>query len=290
MNLSVRPVLALAACLLLLASCGSESPQDGAGAKPNATVGASHRGDIDVLGAVLVMNRDGSATLSARIVNHTKNPREIGGVTPSDLEDVTDPIRFFGIRNHPMIQPGASATTGNIGDPVLIRMVRHIPLGEDVRLDLRFDTQDGMTAAVTVSLKVPVIARSAKYATVAGDEPNTAIKVDNARIVVVPGQKKAYVNGTVVSTIDDNAYELPTAKDAAGKRVPYLHQTATGGPYGLFAEKRKKIEIGAGPPYRLTEGDADYFNAKDLTVGETITVTIPFQSGDVIAPFKVVSG
>lgn len=290
MNLPVRPVLALAACLLLLASCGSESdPPDEASAEPSPTVGASHHGKIDVLGAVLVMNRDGSATLSARIVNHTTVSREIGYAEFSDLDADSETIRLFGIRTHTMIQPRASATTGNIGDTVLIRIARDIAPGKDVPLELRFDTDDA-TSSATVPLKVPVVARSAKYAQVAGDEPNTAIKVENARIVVLTGQKKAYVNGTVVSTIDDAAYELPTAKDAAGKGVPYRHQTATGGPYALVAEKGKKNDIGSGPPYRLTEGDADYFNAKDLTLGETITVTIPFESGDVIVPFKIVAG
>ncbi|MDX6277781.1 MAG: hypothetical protein QOJ72_1909, partial [Nocardioidaceae bacterium] len=36
--------------------------------------------------------------------------------------------------------------------------------------------------------------------------------------------------------------------------------------------------------------DADYFDAKDVTIGEKITVTIPFQSGDVKAVFTVVAG
>ena len=294
MTLPVRPVLALAACLLLLTSCGSDSnPPAGASAKPSPTFGASHRGDIDVLGAVLVMNSDGSATLSARIVNHTKLPREIGEpALPelSELDAMNHAIRIFDNRTHTMIQPGATATTGNIGDPVRIRIVRAAALGKDVRLRLGFRPEYEPITEVTVSLNVPVVERSSKYANVAGEGPNTAIKVENARIVIVPGQKKAYVNGTIVSTIDDAAYRLPTAKDADGKPVPYLHQTATGGPYGILAEKGKNHEIGAGPPYKETGGDADYFNAKDLTVGETITVTISFGSADVIVPFKVVSG
>ncbi len=208
----------------------------------------------------------------------------------SELDAMNHAIRMFDITAHKTIQPGAMVTTGNIGDPVRIRILRAASLGKDVRLHLEFRTEDPPAPIVTVSLNVPIVERSSKYAEVAGDGPNTAIKVENARIVIVPGQKKAYVNGTVVSTIDDNAYEHPTAKDADGIPVAYLHQTATGGPYAFGAVKAYKREIGAGPPYKETGGDADYFNAKDLTVGETITVTISFSSGDVIVPFKVVAG
>jgi hypothetical protein len=108
---------------------------------------------------------------------------------------------------------------------------------------------------------------------------------------VVPGQKKAYVNGTVVSTIQDVAYELPSARDAKGQRVAYRHQTATGGPYGFVAQKGENVTFGVGPPYKeFSDGDADYFNAKDVRIGEKLTVTIPFDSGNVEAVFTVVAG
>ncbi len=128
-----------------------------------------------------------------------------------------------------------------------------------------------------------------RYDAVAGNEPNTEIKVVGAKIVVIHGQKKAYVGGATTGSITDNAWELPTATDAQGNPVEYRHQTATGGPYGWIVEAGKTIPFG-GPPWTEGEGDADYFNAKDVAVGETITVTIPFQSGDVVAAFKVVAG
>jgi hypothetical protein len=292
MNLLARRLLVLVFALLLLASCGSESePRAKATATPTPTVGASQRGDIDVLDAVLVMNDDGSATLSAQIVNHTDEPREIGNVTLSDLDVVGEPIRRWGIATHSMIKPGATATIGNIDDLVRIRVARDVAPGKDVGLDVRLDPADMTTGYVMVTLKVPVVTRSAMYDGVAGNQPNTAIKVEDARIAVLPGQRKAYVNGAVISTITDWAYELPTAVNSDGKPVAYQHQTATGGPYGMEAKSDKKVEIGMGPPYKeFTGGDADYFDATDVTVGETITVTIPFESGDVVVPFKVVAG
>ena len=281
-----RQFIALATTLFVLASCGSESDPTKTAPKPSTS--ATPRADVEVLDAALVMNDDGSATLSAQIVNHTDDPRELGDVTFSDLDAPQEAIRRFGIAAH-SIQPGATATTGNTGDPVRIRIARDVSPGDAVSLDLRFDA-DPITGYKMVTLKVPVVARSPKYDAVAGDEPNTAITVENARITVIPGQRKAYVDGTVVSTITDGAFDLPTAVDADGKVVAYRHQTATGGPYGIEAVKGERTEIGNGAPYKEGEGDADYFNAEDVTVGETITVTIPFQSGDVIVPFKVVAG
>lgn len=288
MNPLARRLMVLVPVMLLVASCGSESAPPKKPA-PTPTVGASHRGHIDVLGAVFVMNDNGSATLSARLVNHTDDAAAISdayfdGEQPSEWA-----LRVFR-SDHNVIVPNGKTALGGEDGPATIRVAHAPEAGDVVPFTLAFGSADepGMSTN-TIVLKVPVIERSAEYDTVAGNEPNTAIKVENARITVVPGQKKAYVDGTVVATISDGAWELPTAVDADGKPVAYRHQTATGGPYGISAEKGRRLEIGSGPPYEEGEGDADYFDAKDVTVGETISVTIPFQSGDVIVPFKVVA-
>ena len=284
---------ALAIVLLaLLASCGAESDPP-TKAAPTPTSSANHRGDIEVLDAVLVMNDDGSATLSARIVNHTDRARALGGVTTRDADYDTYPIRFFSGMHQSAIEPGAKATIGGTHDPVRIRIARGVEPGTRVPLSFRFDLIDAYDELPETSLKVPVVARSARYDAVAGNKPNTEIKVVDAKIVVVRGQEKAYVGGATTGSITDTAWELPTATDAKGNPVAYRHHTATGGPYGWLVEAGKTIPFG-GPPWVVPEdepqGDADYFNAKDVKVGETITVTIPFQSGDVVAPFKVVAG
>ena len=289
-----RHVLALFAALLLLAACGSESAPP-AKATPTAPpkIGASHRGDVDVLDAVFVMNDDGSATLSAQIVSHLDLAQDL--VSVSVGEDPDGPaLRLFQSRGD-VFRTDQTVSVGGESDPVRIRFLGIAKSGADLPailpLQLQFYAMSGLKEKYTdIDLKVPVVERSSKNDAVVGNEPNTAITVENARITVIPGQRKAYVDGTVVSTITDGAFDLPTAVDADGKVVAYRHQTATGGPYGIEAVKGKEAEIGNGPPYEEREGDADYFDAKDLTVGETITVTIPFQSGDVVVPFKVVSG
>ena len=138
-------------------------------------------------------------------------------------------------------------------------------------------------------MTIPVVARTAPYDSVVGKNGNPYIHVEGGKIVVIPGQQKAYIDGNVISFVTDASYTLPTAVDPEGNPVRYRHQTATGGPYGLFADRKKVVTIGY-PPYTTTKGDADYFDAKDVRIGEKITVTIPFQSGDVKAVFTVVAG
>ncbi len=70
-----RSVQCLLSIVLLpfVVSCGTESDPP-AKATATSTSSANHRDDIEVLDAVLVKNDDGSATLSARIVNHADEP------------------------------------------------------------------------------------------------------------------------------------------------------------------------------------------------------------------------
>ena len=286
MNRPARHVLATV-LLALLVSCGTES---GPPAKATATsTSANHRDDIEVRDAVLVMNDDGSATLSARIVNHTDEPSGISNayVGEEPYEGVT--VRFFQSADN-AIPANGKASIGGETDPIRVRVMDVAKLGTTVPLSLDMGSADDPAIEPqTVALKVPVVARTSAYDAVAGNKPSTEIKVVGAKIVVINGQKKAYVGGATTGSITDTAWELPTAKDAKGNPVEYRHQTATGGPYGWLVEAGKTIPFG-GPPYTEGEGDADYFDARDVKIGETITVTIPFQSGDVVAAFKVVAG
>ena len=287
MKSHARYALAVSA-LLLLASCGSES-EPAAKAEPSTT--ATPRADVEARDPVLVMNDDGSASLSTQIVNHVGSTQSLQEALISDDDRE---VRIYTAGSNPFA-PHRTVAVGRESDPVMIRFYGVVKPGEDtpatLPLYLQFSAIHGIEEKYTdITVDVPVVERTAKYDDVAGNKPNTAITVENARITVLPGQHKAYVDGTVVATITDNAYTLPTAFDADGNPVRYRHQTATGGPYGLFAQKGKEMELGGGPPYKEGEGDADYFDAKDVTVGETITVTIPFQSGDVIVPFTVVAG
>jgi hypothetical protein len=288
MNRPARYVLPIV-LLAILASCGTESDPP-AKATATSTSSANHRDDIEVLDAVLVMNDDGSATLSARIVNHTDADTKISRAYLRKDEEAS--IRVFPA-NKDVIHAGGEATTGGVSDPVRIRVPNAPETDATIPVSLEFDMDEPNYRMIAITISAPVVERSPAYETVAGNKPNTEIKVVGAKIVVVHGQKKAYVGGATTGSITDTAWELPTATDAKGNPVQYRHQTATGGPYEWLVEAGKTIPFG-GPPWVVSEdepqGDADYFNAKDVKVGETITVTIPFQSGDVVAPFKVVAG
>ena len=285
MNAPTRYALALAG-LLLVASCGSESAPP---PKAAPSTSAIPRADVEALDPVLVMNDDGSATLSASIVNNTDEGVAVSNAYFDDAGIEGPQLRIFRSGTF-VVAPNGKAALGQ-EEPATVRLANAPEVGTTVAFTLEFGSADDVGTAIhSVPLKAPVVERTPKFDDVTDSKPSTAITVENARITVVPGQRKAYVDGTVVATINDGAWELPTAVDADGKPVAYRHQTATGGPYGIAAVKGKKLELGGGAPYLEGEGDADYFNANDVTVGETITVTIPFQSGDVVVPFKVVAG
>jgi hypothetical protein len=259
---------------------------------------ASHHGKIDVLDAAFVKNKDGSTTLSATVVNHLDgDPQEIREVdlTPAghifDYNDRYLALFFDRAKSrHHRFAVGKASSVGGVSDDVQIRLDSGAVVGSYVRMKVYFDSYDAFSDRDNeVRMTIPVVARTPSDDSVVGKDGNPYIHVEDGKIVVIPGQRKAYVDGEVISTVTDIAYTVPTAVDSDGNPVKYRHQTATGGPYGLFADQKKPFRIG-GAPYIEGPGDADYFDAKDVRIGEKITVTIPFQSGDVKAVFTVVAG
>lgn len=280
---AARRALVCAVALVGLAACGFD---DQTNQQYQAAVGANHRGAIDVLDAMFVLNKDGSATLSATVINHTSFRLDYNSLTAQDHSGVDLLIHSFGRAKLPQEH---SVRLGRAAG-VEARLGPGVEAGRYVNATLDFTYSAGdLFEDKDVTMLVPVVARTATYDSVVGNRPNTSIRVQGGKIVVIPGQKKAYVDGNVISTVDDVAYELPTAVDSRGITVKYRHQTATGGPYGLVADKNRVVPIGS-PPYTTSLGDADYFDAKDVRIGEKITVTIPFQSGNVKAVFTVVAG
>lgn len=112
-------------------------------------------------------------------------------------------------------------------------------------------------------------------------------RFENARIVVRPGQKRAYVGYTVVGG-GENQYASPSdirAVGSDGRRLDWKHQTATGGPADVVAmDEPMTIE-----PATEVGGDADYFDASTVKAGETVRVTFKFETGPVEVPFRVVA-
>lgn len=285
MRVMPRVVLAVVA-VLIAASCGREAPP------PPAAPGM-----IEVANAVFVQNPDGSATLSANVLNGTEFSYELSyapSAEPYDDKLGSIPLRYF--NPHSIFLPRKSTTIGDVADQTQIRLAPAPPLGDRVTLDVGFwpiEGEDPMAEEHSVTLEVPVVARTIDHNSVLGVEPNKRITIEDGKIFVIPGQSRALLDGSIISSVTDHTQELPTANDEQGNLVEYHHNTSTGGPYGISAEKGKTVRISS-PPYAVPNGrvvgDFDYFDAKDLTIGEKITVNFPFQSGDVIGTFTVVRG
>ena len=155
-----RQFIALATTLFMLASCGSESDPGKSAPKPSTS--ATPRADVEVLDAVLVMNDDGSATLSAQIVNHTDTDQEISDAYVGEQYGDGPTVRVFR-SDHNVIAADGTATTGGEDDPARIRMPDANKLGDSVPLSLEFRQADSVVEApVIVPLKVTVVARSPK--------------------------------------------------------------------------------------------------------------------------------
>lgn len=254
---------------------------------PRAT--AVKQPTVEVKDPILVTNHDGSATLSATLVNHTDRALDLNEAAAGDEDEINRPILLvYGLRAQTPLQPGSSTSIGGVDDAYRIRFRDPVDQ-EKMRFSLTF--LDSIKGGPTITFTARVVTRSAAHGGVADNGPNPAIQVHEPKIVVIPGQERAYVAGWITSTLEDYAYDIPTAIDSSGGRIAYRHQTATGGPYGVAAVPGKKSFLGY-PPYlqQDQQGDADYFLAKDVTVGETIMVTMRFPSGDVVAPFTVVQG
>lgn len=274
----IRGFVAVVA-VLVAASCGREAP-----------LPPDDPPSVELEDAVFVLNPDGTATLSAKVVNGTDSSLTMPGYPEASFGSDQE---FLNVRSYdPGVRfPAVKSTTLGHEDEVLIRLAEAPPVGARVSLVLNLSPDE--VAITEVAANVPVVERTIDHNSILGVEPSKLITIEDGKIFVIPGQKEALVDGSVVSSIRDMAYELPTANDEQGNLVKYRHHTATGGPYGIIAEKGKSVRISS-PPYTVPEGenmgDFDYFDAKDLTIGEKITVNIPFQSGDVIATFTVVRG
>lgn len=122
-----------------------------------------------------------------------------------------------------------------------------------------------------------------------------APQFENARIVVRPGQDRAYVGYTIIGR-GENLYAQPDSVRAVrpdGQAIEWKHQTITGGPPDIVASGRQTVEPGT----EAGGGDADYVDASAVTVGETVRVTFEFIGGGprdpaefkVDVPFRVVA-
>jgi hypothetical protein len=106
----------------------------------------------------------------------------------------------------------------------------------------------------------------------------TAPRFEDARVVVRPGEDRAYVGYTLIDNVGQLFAPLDkiTATRADGRSIEWKHQTATGGPAEIKANGTEVVEPATDEGPYTDVGDADYFNADALKFGETITVTFRF--------------
>jgi hypothetical protein len=130
-----------------------------------AGVGANHRGEIDVLNTLLVVNEDKSATLSAAIVNNSGSDQSLSSVTVTTLDDKELPVRSTKLLL-PLPQ-GILTNAGGDSDAGGFRVTRGVTAGDYVKVTLSF------TDSPDVTIEAPAVARTAGYDKVAGDEPLT---------------------------------------------------------------------------------------------------------------------
>lgn len=112
------------------------------------------------------------------------------------------------------------------------------------------------------------------------DVDTTPPRFEGARIFLRPGEDRAYVGYTLIDNVGELFVSLHhdgiTATRADGGSIEWMHQTATGGPSEIGTHGRLVVEPADDVSPYTEVGDADYFNATDLKLGETITVTFRF--------------
>lgn len=113
-------------------------------------------------------------------------------------------------------------------------------------------------------------------------------RFEDARIVVRPGQDRAYVGYTIEASGPNQYANVEDIRSvgADGRVLEWRIQTATGGPADVTASGRYSVDPALGP----NGSDAYYFEASSLRVGETVRVTFTFTSGPLEVPFRVVQG
>ena len=243
------------------------------------------RSDIVITDAVLVAPRSGAASLSAKFANGTGQEDEIARIS---ARRGVEPLSVYQPGHGIHLIPGVpSVLSSSLGGEMVV--VRCVEPGQSVRVTFTF------MHAPDQSLDVPVVADAAKY-----EEVNVWRQlptITNGRFVVVPGQRCAFAGFTIDghggsqhASLDDITVTGPDGRDIAWK-----HVTATGGPADVFASAEPMDWAPAvmAPGEVCDEpgsGDADYIEAADVKVGETVTVAIEFPVGVVRAPFRIVAG
>lgn len=247
---------------------------------------------VEVKNPVLVSNDDGTATLSATLVNHTNRALTINNAMGGMPDDYEAPVLLlFAGTPRATLPPGVATTIGRADEPFRIRFRDRVQIGSTLPITLDLAKARYGRPADDVTFTASVVARAPRYADVANNGPSSAISVRDGIIVKVPGQDKAYLDGWVDSSVDDSTDIRPTGDMGNRGDLEILHQTATGGPSGVSARAGEPVRLGYVPYADDGQpGDRDYVRASEVEVGRTVRITFRFPSGDVVAKFRVVQG
>jgi hypothetical protein len=156
-----RPITlaaAVAAAALALGGCSDTNFGAQTNQQYQPAVGANHRGDVNVLNTLLVANGNGSATVSAGVVNTTDDTDAITGITATTLGG--DQLRVTGPESDVAIDPETNVALGRTGEEAVF-VVADAPVGQYVRLTVTFET------AQPATIEAPVVTRTEAYADVA---------------------------------------------------------------------------------------------------------------------------
>lgn len=253
-----------------------------ASARPVAEQTTASTPGVEVKDPVLVSNTDGTATLSATLINRTTDTVSVNNAWGADQPN---PMALLSYPTSGVtLEPGKPVAIGATEDTYRVRTRDRVDQGLTYRIMLEF-AGEGLVkvGAPPATFDVSVVPRTKEYDTVANNGPSTVVTVTKGIVVVVPGQDRAYIDGRTSNPTGDGVIAKPTAIDSRGRSVAWNHQTATGGPSGIAFANSSYLDDG-------TSRDVSYFLAKDVTVGDTIMVTFQYGSGDVVAPFRVLQG
>jgi copper(I)-binding protein len=260
----------------VVAGCATSETQ-----KPADTFKA---GGIVIKDPVLVTPETNAGSLSAKVYNKSGRRDEITNV--SAKRGSTKLFVFqasdWGWSSLPLTKPRTLGIPIH-GDPYVVRGVKP---GETVQLTMSFKHANPLTFDAEVVADGPRYSKIAAY---------PLPSITNGRFVVVSGQKCAYVGYTISGNGAQQSAPLDavTVTGPDGRKIPWRHQTATGGSAEIGAPAGsadfEPQTDDAGCDGKSQGGDADYVSAADVKVGETVDVAIEFPAGIVHTPFKIVA-
>ena len=152
-----RPIVAAAAAAtatLVLSGCSDTNFSAQTNQQYQAAVGANVTGEVDVLNTLLVANPDGSATISAGLVNHEDDEDAVTGVSAQTLSGSNLPVTV--VEDGVTLPFDRLAPLGREGEPG-IYTVSGAPIGQYVRIVVSFENAPEST------IEAPVVVRSEIY-------------------------------------------------------------------------------------------------------------------------------